>query len=62
MAGEDIDPKSSATVVAAVPYVFLLVLLEVLPQFFVLVSALHMLGSSYMQLALLSTLDMFGYS
>ena len=63
MAGEDTDPKSSATVAAAVPYVFLLFLLEVLPQFLVLVFALDMLGSiSYMQLAILSALDMFSYS
>ena len=49
MAGEDTDPKSYATAVAIVPYVFLLFLLEVLPQFFALVSVLHMLGSiSYM--------------
>ena len=31
MAGEDVDPKSSASAAAAVPYVFLLFLLEVLP-------------------------------
>ena len=59
---EDTDPKSSASV-AAVPYVFLLFLLEVLPQFFALVSALHMLGStSYMQLHLVSVLDVFSSS
>ena len=63
MAGEDTDPKSSASVAAAVPYVFLLFLLEVLSQFFVLVYVLHMLGStSYMELALLSALDKLGYS
>ena len=62
MAGEDVDPKSSASA-AAVPYVFLLFLLEALPQFLVLVFALNMLAStSYMQLAILSALDMFGYS
>ena len=49
MAGEDTDPKSSAST-AAVPYVFLSFLLKVLPQFLVLVLVLHMLGStSYMQ-------------
>ena len=59
MAGEDTDPKSSATATAAVSYVFLLFLLEVLPLFLVLVFSLHMLGStSYMLLAL----DMFAYS
>ena len=30
MAGEDTDPKSSATATAAIPYVFLFFLLEVL--------------------------------
>ena len=56
MAGEDTDPKSSATATAAVPYVFLLFLLDVMSQFLVLLFALHMLGStSYMHLAL----DMF---
>ena len=54
--------KSSASV-AAIPYVFLLLLLEVLPQFFALVSALHMLGStSYFQLHLVSVLDVFSSS
>ena len=63
MATEDTDPTSSATVAAAVPYVFLFFLLEVLPQFLVLVLALHMIGStSYMSLGLLSTLEMFGSS
>ena len=62
MAGEDIDPKSS-TSTAAVPYVFLLFLLDVLPQFFGLVSALHMIGSTlYMQLHLVSVLDVFSSS
>ena len=61
MAGEDTDPKSSASA-AAVPYVFLSFLLKVLPQFLVLVLVLHMLGStSYMLLAILSALDMIGY-
>ena len=60
MAGEDTDPKSSATA-AAVPYVFFF-LLDILPQFLVLVLALNMLGStSYMQLVLLSAIDMLGY-
>ena len=59
MAGEDTDPKSSA---AAVQYVFFF-LLDVLPQFLVLVLALDVLDStSYMQLALLSDLHMLGYS
>ena len=59
MAGEDTDPKSSASV-AAVPYVFFSFLLEVLLQFFVLVSALRMLGSiSYKKLHLVSVLDVF---
>ena len=62
MAGEDTDPKSSATA-AAVSYVFLSCLFEVLPQFLVLLFALDMLGStSYMKLALLSALDKLGYS
>ena len=62
MADEDTDPKSSASA-AAVPYVFFSFLLEVLLQFLVLVFALHMLDSiSYMQLAILSALDMFSYS
>ena len=62
MAGEDTDPKSSASA-AAVPYVFFSFLLEVLLQFLVLVFALDMLDSiSYMQLAILSALDMFSYS
>ena len=56
---EDTDPKSSASAPAAVQYVFLSFLLEVLQQFLLLVFALHMLGStSYMLLAL----DMFAYS
>ena len=63
MAGEDTDPKSSATVVAAVPYVFLFLLLEVLPQFLVLVLAIHMIGStSCMQLHLVSVRDVFSSS
>ena len=38
-------------------------LLDILPQFLVLVLALDVLGSTpYMQLALLSALDMLGYS
>ena len=45
MAGEDTDPKSSASS-AAIPYVFFFFLFEVLPQFHVLVFALHMLGST----------------
>ena len=62
MAGEDVDPKSSASA-AAVPYVFLLFLLDVLPQFFALVSVLHMIGStSYMLLHLVSVLDVFSSS
>jgi len=62
MAREDTDPKSSASA-AAVPYVFFSFLLEVLLQFLVLVFALDMLDSiSYMQLAILSALDMFSYS
>ena len=62
MAGEDVDPKSSASA-AAVPYVFLLFLLDVMTQFFALVSALHMIGStSYMQLHLVSVLDVFSSS
>ena len=61
MAGEDTDPKSSASV-AAVPYVFFFFLLEVLLQFLILVFALDMLDSiSYMQPAILSALDMFSY-
>ena len=60
MAGEDTDPKSSATA-AVVPYVFFF-LLDILPRFLVLVLALNMLGStSYMQLVLLSAIDMLGY-
>ena len=59
MTGEDTDPKSSASA-AAVPYVFLSFLVEVLLQFLALVSALRMLGSmSYTQLHLLSVLDVF---
>ena len=58
---EDTDPKSSASAPAAVQYVFLFFLLEVLPQFFLLVFTLHMLGStSYMHLDLLSALEMIG--
>ena len=61
MAGEDTDPKSSASA-TAVLYVFLSFLLKVLPQFLVLVLVLHMIGStSYMLLAILSALDMIGY-
>ena len=56
---EDTDPKSSASAPAAVQYVFLFFLLEVLPQFFLLVFTLHMLGStSYMHLDLLSAREM----
>ena len=63
MAGEDVDPKSSASAPAAVPYMFFFFLLEVLPQFLVLVFALHMLGStSYMHLDLLSAREMIGSS
>ena len=62
MAGEDTDAKSSASA-AAVPYVLLSFLLEVLLQFLVLVFALDVLDSiSYMQFAILSALDMFSYS
>ena len=62
MAGEDVDPKSSASA-AAVPYVFLLFLLDVMTQFFALLSVLHVLGStSYMQLHLVSVLDVFSSS
>ena len=63
MAGEDTDPKSSATD-AAVPYVFFSFLFEVLPQFLVLLFvSLDMLSStSYMKLVLLSALDKLGYS
>ena len=61
MAGEDTDPKSSASV-AAVPYGFFSFLLEVLLQFLALVSALCMLSSmAYKQLHLVSVLDMFSY-
>ena len=61
MAGEDTDPKSSASAAAAT-YVFVPFLLEVLLQFLVLVFALDMLDSiSYMQLAILSAQDMFSY-
>ena len=61
MAGEDTDPKSSASAAAA-PYVFVPFLLEVLLQFIVLVFALDMIDSiSYMQLSILSALDMFSY-
>ena len=60
---EDTDPKSSASAPAAVQYVFLFFLLEVLPQFLVLVFVLDLIGSnSYMQLGLLSALEMFGSS
>ena len=60
MAGEDTNPKSSATA-AAVPYVFFF-LSHVLPQLPLLVLALHMLDStSYMQLVLLSAIDMISY-
>ena len=62
MAGEDTDPKSSASA-AAVPYVFFSFLLEVLLQFLALVSVLRMLGSmSYKQLHLVSVLDVFSSS
>ncbi|XP_037467312.1 serine/threonine-protein kinase RIPK-like [Triticum dicoccoides] len=44
MATEDTNRKSSATVVAAVPHVFLPFLLEVLSQFLVLLFALDMFG------------------
>ena len=61
MAGEDTDPKSSASAVA-VTYVFFSFLLEVLLQFLLLVFALDMLDSiSYMQLAILSAQHMFSY-
>ena len=60
---EDTDPKSSASASVVVPYMFFLFLLEVLPQFLVLVFVLDMLSSiSYMQLATLAALDMFSYS
>ena len=56
---EDTDPKSSASAPAVVQYVLLFFLLEVLPQFLVLVFALDMLGStSYMHLDLLSAREM----
>ena len=59
---EDTDPKSSASA-AAIPYAFFLFLLEALLQFLVLVFALNMLDSvPYMQLAILSALDVFSYS
>ena len=59
MAGEDTNPKSSASA-AAVPYVFFSFLLQVLLQFLALVSALRMLESvSYKQLHLVSVLDEF---
>ena len=62
MAGEDVDPKSSASA-AAVPYVFFFFLSDVLPQFLVLVLALHVLGSTpYMQRDLVSVLDVFSSS
>ena len=48
---EDTDPKSSASAPAAVSYVFLFFLLEVLSLLLFLVFALDMLGStSYMQI------------
>ena len=51
MAGKDTDPKTSASVAVAAPYVFFLFLLEVLPQFLVLASTLDMFGySSYLQM------------
>ena len=60
---EDTNPKSSASAPAVVQYVFLFFLLEILPQFFVLLFALHMLGStSYMHLDLLSSREMIGSS
>ena len=40
---EDTDPKSSASAPAAVQYMFLFFLLEVLPQFLVLVFSLDTL-------------------
>ena len=56
---EDTNPKSSASAPAAVQYVFLFFLLEVLPQFFLVVFILHMLGSIlYMHLDLLSAREM----
>ena len=56
---EDTDPKSSASAPVAVQYVFLFFLLEVLPQFFLIVFTIHMLGStSYMHLDLLSAREM----
>ena len=59
---ENTDPKSSAYAPAAVSYVFLPLLLEVLLPFLVLVLALNMLDSiSYMQPAILSALHMFSY-
>ena len=59
MAGEDTDPKSSASA-AAMPYVFFSFLLEVLLQFLALVSVLRVLGSmSYKQLHLVTVLDVF---
>ena len=62
MAGEDTDPKSSASA-ATVPYVLFSFLLEVQLQFLLLVFALHMLDSiSYMQLAILAALNVFSYS
>ena len=62
MAGEDVDPKSSAST-TAVPYVFFFFLSDVLPQFLVLVLALHVLGSTpYMQHDLVSVLDVFSSS
>lgn len=62
MAGEDVDPKSSASV-AVVPYVFFFFLSDVLPQFLVLVLALHVLGSTpYMQHDLVFVLDVFSSS
>ena len=58
MAGEDVDPKSSASA-----HVFFFFLSYVLPQFLVLVLALHVLGSTpYMQHDLVSVLDVFSSS
>ena len=56
MAGKDIDPKTGASAPvprasAPVPYVLILVLLEVLPQLLALVSVLDVFrSSSYMQM------------
>ena len=43
IAGEDVDPKISASV--ATPYVFMFFLFKILPQFLVLASVLHMFCS-----------------